>query len=312
MLERIINPMLGLIMPGHAAERARMVEPQPVRVMPGAGKFPELCMLARDVEPEQLDQLPRAERRLVQLKADGVRAVYAEGRIVSREGVPLDCALHCQPALRRLEQAFGRPMVFDGEYVEEDGFLATIAAQRRGEGYGVMWLFDAMPLDEWAAGGSDAPALWRLQELRKRVMLAESPFVGMLDFWEMDADQTRAKFAELIREGYEGLVTKDPASPYVRARSDAWRRLKGRFSLNAPVIDVMTKGDALQAILVRVPDQTKPVRLARGWTPEEEKQIMSSFKMGYDLKARVRYELSVGTVRAVRGAVFEHLVEAGR
>ena len=312
MLERIINPMLGLIMPGHAAERTRPADPQPVRVMPGAGKFPELCMLARDIEPEQLDQLVNADRRLVQLKADGVRAIYAEGRIVSREGVPLDCALHCQPALRRLEEAFGQPMVFDGEYVEEDGFVATIAAQRRGEGYGVMWLFDAMPFEQWSAGGSTDPALWRLQELRKRVMEAQSPFLGMLDFWVMDPDQTRAKFAELIREGYEGLVTKDPSAPYVRTRSDAWRRLKGRFSLNAPVIDVMRKGDELQAILVRVPDQTKPVRLARGWTAEEAKQIMSGFKMGYDLKARVRYELTVGTVRAVRGAVFEHLVETGR
>ena len=312
MLERIINPMLGLIMPGHAAVPARPADPQPIRVMPGAGKFPELCMLARDVEPEQLDQLPKAERRLVQLKADGIRALYVEGRIVSREGVPLDCALHCQPALRRLEEAFGRAMVFDGEYVEEDGFVATLAAQRRGEGYGVMWLFDALPLEEWTAGGTDAPALWRLQELRKRVMEAQSPFVGMLDFWVMDPDQTRAKFVELIREGYEGLVTKDPGSPYVRARSDAWRRLKGRFSLNAPIIDVLTKGAALQAILVRCPDQTKPVRLARGWTPAEADRIVACFKAGYELKARVRYELSVGTVRAVRGAVFEHLVESGR
>lgn len=310
MLERIINPMLGLIMPGYGDRAAAARVPEPIRVMPGAGRFVELCTLARDVEPEQLDQLPNAERRLVQLKADGVRAIYAEGRIVSREGVPLDCALHCQPALRRLEEAFGRPMMFDGEYVEEDGFTATISAQRKGEGYGTIWLFDAVPLEDWVAGGGDAPALWRLQELRKRVMAAESPFVGMLDFWEMGPAETRAKFAELVREGYEGLMTKDPASPYVRARSDAWRRLKGRFSLHAPIIDVLKKDEALQAILVRVPDQTKPVRLSRGWTPEEAKRIMSGFKAGYDLKAMVRYELSVGATRVVRGAVFQHLVGA--
>ncbi|MBX9816060.1 MAG: hypothetical protein K2X76_15285 [Sphingomonas sp.] len=310
MLERIINPMLGLIMPGYTERAAEKREPQPVKVMPGAGRFPELCTLARDVEPEQLDQLPNADRRLVQVKIDGIRALYVDGRIVSREGVPLDCALHCQPALRRLEEAFGRPMMFDGEYVEEEGFVATIAAQRRGEGYGAIYLFDAVPLEDWTAGGGDAPALWRLQELDKRVMASESPFVGMLKFWEMDAQATRAKFAELIREGYEGLVTKDPASPYVRARSDAWRRLKGRFSLYAPIIDVLMKDGRLQAILVRIPDQAKPVCLARGWSAEEAARIEQGFAAGKELKALVRYELTVGSTRAVRGAVFEKLVEA--
>lgn len=308
MLDRVINPMLGLIMPGHAARAVDRADRQPAIVLPGAGRFPELCMLPVDVELDELPSLDAGSRRIVQLKADGIRALYLNGRIVSREGGPLDCALHSQPALRRLEEAFGEPMMFDGEYVEEDGFNATIAAQRRGEGQGVFWLFDALPYGDWCSGGSNETTLARLQALRGHVMAAESPFVGMLDFWQLDAHDTRAKALELFREGYEGIVTKDADAGYVRARSNHWRRCKSRLVADLPVIDVMAKDGKLKAIVLRGPDGGKPLRLGSGWTPDTGKLIVSNFKMGYPITASVRYELTTGNGRSVRGAVFLGIV----
>lgn len=307
MFDRLFNPMLGLIMPSHAARATESKARQAPALLPGAGRFPELCMLPVDVEIDYLDYLhptKGAQRRLVQLKADGIRALFLNGLVVSREGGPLDCALHCQPALRRLEEAFGEPMMFDGEYVEDDGFNATIAAHRRGEGAGVFWLFDAMPYAQWCAGGTNEPTLARLETLRRHVMAAESPFVGMLNFWEMDAYQTRAKALELFREGYEGIVTKDARAGYVRGRSRHWRRIKDRRVVDLPVIDVMTKDGKLNAIVLRGPDGGKPLQIGSGWSADGARLIMAEFEKGKTVLARVRYELTVGTTRSVRGALF--------
>lgn len=306
MLNRIINPMLGLIMPGYGTAE-RVASPSRI-TLPGAGRFPELCMLPVDVEPDDIAALHTNGRRVVQLKADGIRALYLAGQIAGRDGAPLDCALHCQPALARLEEAFGQRMMFDGEYVEQDGFNATIAAHRRGEGSGVFWLFDAVPYDNWCAGGSTVGTVDRLTDLRRRVMAAESPFVGMLDFWLMDQAQTRAKATELFREGYEGIVTKDADAGYVRARSKHWRRCKATMVDDFPVIDVMTRDGKLKAILLRGPGDGKPLRIGSGWTSDVGTRIVDNHAAGRTSVVRIRYELSVGTTRSVRGAVFLGLI----
>lgn len=308
MLEQRIRKMLGLVTSGRHTSVTEWAERHRTVVLPGAGRFPELCMLPVDADLDDLPELHGDGRRIVQLKADGLRALYLDGRIVSREGGALDCALHCQPALRRLEEAFGEPMMFDGEYVEEDGFNATIAAQRLGEGEGVFWLFDALPYAAWCAGGTQMPTLERLATLRRHVMAAASPFVGMLDFWEMDAYETRAKALELFREGYEGVVTKDAGAFYKRQRSSHWRRIKDRRVADLPVIDVMAKDGRLKAIVLRGPDAGKPLRIGSGWDADQARLIMSRFKMGQPITARVRYELTVGTTRSVRGAVFAGLI----
>lgn len=307
MLERIINPMLGLIMPGYGTAQ-RAASPSRI-ILPGAGRFPELCMLPVDVDPDDIPDLHAAGRRVVQLKADGIRALYLGGQVAGRDGAPLDCALHCQPALARLEEAFGTRMMFDGEYVEQDGFNATIAAHRRGEGQGVFWLFDALPYDDWCNGGSNTGTVDRLTALRRHVMAAESPFVGMLDFWVMDADQTRAKATELFREGYEGVVTKEAHAGYVRARSKLWRRCKARMVSDLPVIDVMTRDGRLKAILLRGPGDGKPLRIGSGWTSDVAARIVDNHASGRTSVVRIRYELTVGTTRSVRGAVFLGLTQ---
>src|SRR3546814_12704736 len=56
------------------------------------------------------------ENAIAQLKQNGVRALALQGRIVTREAVPLDCALHCADANRHIEREYGEPMVIDAEY----------------------------------------------------------------------------------------------------------------------------------------------------------------------------------------------------
>lgn len=282
-------------------------ERMPPAIIPTGADFPELCQLAVDPAVDPFNVLGK---RFVQLKVDGIRALYIDGRIVTREGVPFDAALHCQPALRRLEQAFGEPMVFDGEYVEEEGFNATLSAFRKGEGTGVLWLFDAVPLSAWKQGVCDRPLYVRLGMLQQHIMAADSPFVGMLDHWELGGPEIEAKARELWAEGYEGVVSKDPTGRYVRGRSRDWVRIKQTLTVDGPIVDALAKDGKLKALIVRTSDG--PVRVGTGWTVDAGRDIHDAWlKVEPDspgaLWAEISYQRSTGTTRSIRGARFHRL-----
>lgn len=279
--------------------------PQPARMIDGGGLHKELAML-----PVDSHALDYANKWIVQLKVDGIRALYIDGSIVTREGGPLDCALHCQPALKRLEDAFGEPMMFDGEYVEDDGFSATLSAMRQGIGNGVLWLFDAVPMSQWR-GAENSPARQRLARLREKFMAADSPFVGMLDHWELSAGDAMAKARELCAEGYEGIVVKDPHAPYRRWRDDAWLRVKQAITYDGPIVDVLADGGKLKAIIVRGPEGIGPIKVGAGWTAEQGREIHDAWTFQPEgdpqLMAEISYMLSTGVKRSVRGARFVRL-----
>jgi hypothetical protein len=318
-----LSRMLGLLSTGRATEQAPPPLPQPARLIKGARQGLELCMLPTDITEADVDLLHTHPRpRVVQLKADGIRSLYIDGRIVSREGTPLDCALHCQPGLRRLEEAVGCPIFIDGEYVEEGGFNPTLKAMRAGRGQGVFWIFDAVPLEYWQAGEWRRSTVDRLHWIRDHVLEADSPFVGLLNFWLLDAAGTRAKARELWLEGYEGVVTKDPEAGYVRSRSDAWRRLKQTLTFDCPIVDIAVKDGKLCRVIVRGPGDVGPITLGRGWSGEEADVIIRSFASptpqftlgkagsmkGFPLPpAEITYQLTCGEKRSVRGARFIRL-----
>ena len=216
-------------------------------VIAGGGNAPELGMHPVDWTDDVAEPL----RSIVQLKGDGIRGHYIDGRLVTREGVPLECADHCLLGLKRLERWLGEPMFFDGEYIEEDGYNATLAAFRRNEGEGVFWLFDAVPMSQWRDDRCTQPIEARLERLAKALPHAESMFVGMFDYWIMGPGEARRKAEELWALGYEGIVAKRARSIYTRRRSDAWLRLKRKITLDGVVMD-LTKGAA--HAICRMPD----------------------------------------------------------
>lgn len=318
---RVADKMLGLLRaaaeaPTSATAWAKRnsllphVTRQPARLIKGAREGLELCMLPQDIAENEVAGLHSGRPRVVQLKADGIRALYIDGRIVSREGVPIDCAMHCQPGLRRFEEALGCPIFIDGEYVEEGGFNATIAAHRAGRGQGVFWAFDIVPLASWQSGEWNMPTVERVNWLRDHILAADSPFVGMLDFWLLDAAGTAAKARELWLEGYEGIVTKDPEAGYTRTRSPAWRRLKQTLTFDCAILDTAFKDGALHRVIVRGPGDRGPITLSGGWSDAEEDQIKRQGGKGYCLPpAEITFQLTCGGKRSVRGARFVRLRE---
>jgi ATP-dependent DNA ligase len=231
--------------------------PQPVEIIDGMPAAPEPCLLANTHWTPALH--PR--QAIAQPKIDGMRALCLQSRIVTRQALPLNAALHCLPALDRLERKFGQPMVFDGEYQEPEGFGATLAAHKRGEGCGTFWLFDAVPFREWKANRFTQPLHARLAAIESLVG-DDEPFLCFLPGAETASPENAEAFAEAAwARGMEGLVVKDARSLYCRGRSNAWLKLKRGQTLDGPVVDVVVPdGDVARGIaLVRLDGRTHKV-----------------------------------------------------
>lgn len=231
--------------------------PQPVEVIPGMTSAPEPCLLFDRWHP---DKHPR--NSIVEPKIDGIRALYVQGRIVTRQALPLDAALHCLPALDRLEKRMGAAMVFDGEYQEPEGFAATLAAHKRGEGCGTFYLFDAVPLAEWKANAFTQPLAKRKAALALAVS-DEEPFLAYLSGWDGGDASVVERLAEKAWTAeHEGLVVKDALSLYCRGRSSAWSKIKRVQTFDGPVLDVIVKGDDSSTAVALVRLDGKTVKVA--------------------------------------------------
>jgi hypothetical protein len=302
-----INKLLSLLTPKADAKPDAAPRRAAARVIAGGAAFPELCQLAVDWPVDEA--IAFSGYRLNQLKADGIRAVYIDGRIVTREGMPLDCAMHCQPGLRRLEESYGHAMVFDGEYVALDGFNATLGELKAGKGEGVFWVFDALPHGAWILGGTEISVEERLGSLKRRIDrdAAQSLFVGMLDYRIQTADETRNWTREIWAAGYEGIVSKRLGSGYARRRTDDWRRLKEKHTHDGRVIDIAVKDGKLRKVTVAGAAGYPPIVVSTGWTLDEAAEIMARDAKGVPQMVEVEFQLTTGLKRSVRGARFNRL-----
>jgi len=322
---KLLNSLFGLLRPDSTAKRDAPAERTPPAQIPYAHMAPELCMLPKDgpsiaewadahrhISPLQID----AQRNVVQFKADGIRALYIDGRIVSREGAPLDCALHCTPGLARLEAAIGLgPLFIEGEYVAEDGFEATLAEHKKGEGQGVFWIFDMMPLIDWQSGRSNIVVQERLEFLVTMVNEhCDSNFVGALNYWVLTREETLAKAREIWAEGGEGVVVKRWNSSYERKRSDAWLRLKQVHTVDAMIVDMHGRPDGtLKRMVLRADEET--LMVGTGWKKDEGKRLLSQFAGGAlgsasNSWAEISFQRTTGAKRSIRGARFVRLRDA--
>lgn len=208
---------------------------------------------------------------IAQIKLDGIRCLYIDGRLVTLEGQPMNCARHCLPHLKQIEQLFGAgPMFFDAEYVEEEGFEATQRAYQKGEGQGVLWLFDAVPIEEWR--NNSCPATWRQRhaQLMANHLEAPSPWVGALKGFPVKDEAAARDLFETAREyHHEGIVLKRAGSLYRRARNDDWLRMKPYDTEDMRLVDI--EGDekrGARRLVCRDPMSTRPVILTAGFAAE--------------------------------------------
>ena len=185
---------------------------------------------------------------MVEEKIDGVRAGWIGGELLTREGIPIGGIEHIAYRMRSIEKAVGHAIFFDGEFLAPGGYHATlrhIGQGLRAPEQGTLHLFDAMPAEEWAEGGTTRQLAERKRMLRDWLKLAADPSaewewrpgtkgrepIGpalsfVPDTWAAsEADVQRLADEIWARDG-EGVVIKDAESVYCRARTNAWRKLK--------------------------------------------------------------------------------------
>lgn len=233
-----------------------------VEAIDGMWEAPEPCALFGHYS---LAHHPK--RALAHLKINGLRANAPPGRILTRNALPLNAALHCRPVLDRLEEAYGCPMFFDGEYVENEGLQATLDAHKRGVGAGVLWLFDAVPYAEWKRNRFTQKLSVRLDALTEAMKQVGSPFVGMLKAEECKPEQVMPMAEYMWKMGHEGIVIKDADSLYFRGRSNAWSKVKRRETREATILDAVVEDGAVKCLIVELVDTGEIFRVGSNIPP---------------------------------------------
>jgi len=167
---------------------------------------------------------------IIQEKIDGIRALWIDGHLVTREGNAIGGTSHIAAALAGLERAFGRRMMFDGEFQVDGALRPTLRHFANGGRYGDaghLFLFDAVPLDDWRGDRCQMPLTARLKALDAVGAALAGDAVSVLP-WRLCASPggVQAEAAAVWTRGGEGLVAKVPDSIYRRRRGDAWAKVK--------------------------------------------------------------------------------------
>lgn len=253
---------------GALRELAGRPPAQALELIQGGPLAPELACRPVDYKAELLPANAGAE-----LKVDGICCLHIDGRLVTLEGQPFNAALHCLPALQRIEDMLGGPQFFHGEYVEDGGFDATVGAFRRGVGQGTLWLHDAVPLEQWRHNRGEAPLRARKLPLIRAVKALDCPFVGgLISFPVANPGEVFDKFGEVRRHGFEGLVIKNLDAPYRRERCRDWLRLKPVESIDLRLLDVAGSDDRGARKLI-LEDVAGPVTVTQGMNAEQRALI---------------------------------------
>jgi len=209
------------------------------------------CQLANDSSDHQNAM---TGEKIVETKLDGVRAIAiltASGcTLYSRTGKVLNNFSHIARAIEQLPHAKASAsnsvwggVVFDGEVMSasfQDLMKQLYRKEHVDSTDSVYHMFDVLPLADFLAGRCSEQLVDRIAAL-KTLLLDSDPCLQSLDqeFIDLDADDGQKKFVEINRAaidaGYEGIMIKDPSSPYECKRSNSWLKLKPFIDLSLSI-----------------------------------------------------------------------------
>ncbi|MES2903297.1 MAG: hypothetical protein V4696_03850 [Pseudomonadota bacterium] len=219
-------------------------------------------------------------RAAVEIKADGIGLLDVNGRLQSLQGVPFDAAEHLGPELMAIREAYGRPMMLQGEYIERGGFGATLAAFQSGVGEGAVVLWEAIPLTVWHGHELSQPDQDRRAMLEAVFANVRPRMVKLVDRYTIDRPDP-IRIAECARIAFdadqEGIIVKDATAPYVRADSPFWLKVKDCQSVDVPIQSIRSEGGRMKSIIVTF--QGKPNVVPTGFT-EASRWALDEWRTG--------------------------------
>lgn len=257
-------PPLGYLQPGDRRPVVPYPAPQPLELIRGGPAAPALAQ-----QPVDYDAAHHPRRAYAELKVDGYRCCWIDDRLVTLNGQPFNSALHCRPALEKIQREFGEPVMIDGEYLEPLGYDATAAAFRKGQGAGVFWVFDIVPLSEWMTDSCAEPYWVRKAAVRSLITSVRSEFVGALFETPVASPQSANAIFKAVRaRGLEGIVVKDADAPYRRRRDRSWMRLKPNDTSDLMIVEVFGN-DTSGVRKIQLRGDRGPVIVTTGWNREQ-------------------------------------------
>lgn len=260
--------------------------------------------LAQDGETEAHAKKVKG-KKLLDVKMDGVRISAFLNKetnsvvFMTRNGQTIENFGEIRNVLEQVLPHIGGSLVLDGEFMHPEGFQALMSVLRReGADTSKCWygLFDIVSLEDFKNGRSKKSQLDRHTVLVSLGVLVNQILIQMKDtpsrikviekvYVDLDTVEGRAAYAnfniQAAKEGWEGIMIKDPDAPYVTKRTDAWLKKK-------PVIEV--------SMTIKRVEEGKPDGQFKGTLgalvcegEEDDKKIIS--KVGSGITPEQRDEL---------------------
>jgi len=187
-------------------------------------------------------------KKLVEVKLDGVRVisiVHPNGvvQMYSRNGKPLNNFPEVAKTLSKY--AWEYPHVFDGEIMSSSFQDLMTQVNRKSDvqtNDAVLFLFDALTLEEFVAGRSDIDQTSRSWYLSDQIREEENVKVVGQELVDLDTidgkERMKAINKKAVLEGYEGIMLKDPDAPYECKRTKSWLKDKPFIEVTLTVVGV--------------------------------------------------------------------------
>jgi DNA ligase-1 len=198
------------------------------------------CMLAHDGAKHEKKI---TGKKILQKKLDGVRCLTVvdfESRTVvqyTRNGKVLENFSHITDYLATQLDNFGRSYVIDGEIMSKS-FQALMTQVHRKDNVeasdAVLNVFDILPLSEFKQGISSMGQRRRLNFLKENFskIFGDSNCIEIVPWIEVNLDEFigdieyRDYNKQMVAEGYEGIMIKDPEAKYECKRTASWLKQK--------------------------------------------------------------------------------------
>lgn len=250
------------------------------------------CMLAHDgANHEKKIQ----GKKLLEPKLDGVRVltvINPQNKTViqyTRNGKVLENFTHITQAIEAHIELFERAVILDGEMVSSS-FQALMKQVHRKDNVQAqdarLMLFDIIPLSEFQQGQSTLGQRRRSNLLRS--MKPQFDLIGSIDIIpqiEVDLDsyvgelQYKEYNKEMVEQGFEGIMIKDPNAKYECKRTVSWLKQKPFIEVSLTVKEV-EEGTGrnigrLGALVCEGIDDSKHIRVnvGSGFTDDERTEF---------------------------------------
>jgi DNA ligase 1 len=253
------------------------------------------CMLAHDGANHAAKI---AGKKLLEPKLDGVRCITVvdhESRTVTqytRNGKVLENFGHITAALEKYIDEFGRSYVLEGEVVSTS-FQALMKTVHRKENVDAsdarLVLFDILPLSEFKAGKSVMGQRRRSEFLKSFAHVFEAAgCIEIIPQIAVNLDELVGEIEykdynrQMVAEGFEGIMIKDPNAVYECKRTVSWLKEKPFIELSLAVIDseegTGRNADKLGALVCQGEDDGKTVcvNVGSGFTDEQRAEFWAA------------------------------------